>query len=101
MQALVYIKRYDEGNAFARVMLAGLGQMHIDATVTLKDMETKEQLAKYDVNKTFAWGGIYGGVTRITDLEDGFGKAVAASMSGKKESRADSGGVQEGPDQPK
>src|SRR6266852_4328343 len=35
LHASVTIKRYDEGNAFARFMLAGLGQMHIDADVVL------------------------------------------------------------------
>jgi hypothetical protein len=65
-------------------MLAGLGQMHIDADVVLTEPSTKEQLAKYDVTKTFAWGGMYGGFTGIKDVEDGFAKAVASAIAGKK-----------------
>jgi hypothetical protein len=86
LHAVVNITRYDEGNAFARAMLAGLGQMHIDATVTLSDYQTNEEFAKYEVTKTFAWGGVYGAVTGIKDIQDGFAKAVAASIGGKKES---------------
>lgn len=85
LEAGVVIKRYDEGNAFARVMLAGLGQIHIDANVDLRDWETKNKLATYDVNKTFAWGGMYGGFTDIKSVEDGFAKAVAAAIQGKQE----------------
>ena len=89
MRAVVNVTRYDEGNAFARMMLAGLGQIHIDAKILLTDYDTKESLATYEVNKTFAWGGMYGGVTRIQDLHEGFAKGCAAAIVGKKE---DSGG---------
>jgi hypothetical protein len=85
LNAVVMIKRYEEGNAFARAMLAGLGQMHIDADVTLTNWETKESIAQYEVSKTFAWGGAYGAFTDIKDVEDGFAKAVAASILGRKE----------------
>lgn len=43
-------------------LLSGLGQMHIDADVTLSDLATQEILAKYEVTKTFGWGGLYGGL---------------------------------------
>lgn len=85
LHALVKMTKYDEGNAFARFMLAGLGQMHIDAIVALSDLRTDEELGKYEVAKTFAWGGIYGGSTGIRNIEDGFAKAVAASLCAKKE----------------
>lgn len=85
LYASVMIKRYDEGSAFARFMLAGLGQMHIDADVILTDGATKEKIAQYEVTKTFAWGGIYGGATTIKGIEEGFAKAVAASILGKEE----------------
>jgi len=85
LQASIVITKYDEGNAFARAMLAGLGQMHIDAEITLNDSEKKEEIAKYEVNKTFAWGGLYGGFTSMKDVEDGFAKAVAASILGKSD----------------
>ena len=47
LQATVAVKNYDEGNAFARFMLAGLGQIHIDADVTLSDSLSKAKLAQY------------------------------------------------------
>ena len=78
------IRKYEEGNAFARAMLAGLGKMHIDADVMLTDPVSNEQMAVYDVTKGFAWGGIYGAATGIRDIEDGFAKAVAAAIGGKK-----------------
>jgi len=88
LQVSVIIKRYYEGNAFARSMLAGLGLMNIGADVILSDPVdpvTKEKIASYEVNKIFAWGGLYGATTRITDIEDGFAQAVAAAIPGKKE----------------
>lgn len=84
LEVSVIIKKYEEGNAFARAMLAGLGQMHIDADVLLYDHATKEKLTQYDVNKTFAWGGAYGAFTSIKDVEIGFSKAVADSILRKK-----------------
>jgi hypothetical protein len=35
----VEVTNYDEGNAFLRFMLAGLGQIHIDGQVTLIDQD--------------------------------------------------------------
>jgi hypothetical protein len=77
--------RYDEGNAFARFMLAGLGQIHIDADVALAGGDGSVLLGRYTVTKTFAWGGIYGGVTSIKDVEAGFADAVADVVLGKTE----------------
>jgi hypothetical protein len=48
-------------------MLAGLGQIHIDTDVILSDVGREEPFAVYAVTKTFAWGGLYGASTRITD----------------------------------
>lgn len=79
--AKVTITRYDEGNATARLMLAGLGQMHIDADIALSDFTTGELLFRSEVKKTFAWGGLYGGSAQITDIEEGFSRAVAASLA--------------------
>ena len=69
---------YDKGNAVARAMLAGLGQMHIHAIVTLVDATSDTSVATFNVTKDFAWGGIYGAATSIEDLENGFAKSVAA-----------------------
>ena len=81
--ASVEIKRYDEGNAFARFIFYGLGQIHIDADIMLSDLATKEKLAQYEVTKTFAWHGFYGGLTDIKDVEVGFCKGVSDSITGK------------------
>jgi hypothetical protein len=80
LQVIVNIVRYDKGSAFGRFMLAGLGAMHIDADIILNDLDTKQYLAKYECKKTFAWGGLYGGSTKIEDIEEGFSKAVAAAI---------------------
>jgi hypothetical protein len=74
------ITRYDEGNAFARAMLAGLGQMHIDGEFLLNFMLDEHALAEFTVKKTFAWGGVYGGSTRIEDIEPAFAEAVANAI---------------------
>ena len=54
--ASVKIKDYDKGNAFARLMLAGLGQIYIGSEVVLKDGATMETLCAFEVDKRFAWG---------------------------------------------
>ena len=69
--------QYDKGNAFARAMLAGLGQIRIDADVMFVDEATGRILGQYQVSKDFAFGGIYGASTRIEDVEQGFAKSVA------------------------
>jgi hypothetical protein len=68
---------YDEGSRFARFMLIGLGQIHIDADVILVDATSGATLGQYRVSKQFAFGGIYGGATSIEDVEKGFAKSVA------------------------
>jgi hypothetical protein len=73
---LVFI-RYDKGDAFARAMLAGLGQIHIDANVLLIDASNDRTVATFAVSKTFAWGGLYGATTRVEDVETGFARSVA------------------------
>lgn len=84
LKAGVNITKYDEGNTYARAMLFGLAQMHIDAAVVLSDYTTGEKISAAMVNKTFDWGGYYRGNTLIKDLENGFAKAVATSIGGKK-----------------
>jgi hypothetical protein len=79
----ITISRYDEGNAFARFMLAGLGQIYIDGDVVLLDGQTKQVVAEYKVPKDFAFGGLYGGSTTIRDVEKGFARSVAAAIKPK------------------
>lgn len=83
LQVSIAFTRYDKGNTFARAMLAGLGQIHIDADVTLADPVAQSVIGKYEVKKTFAWGGLYGGMTGIEDVENGFAEAVAKVLLGE------------------
>lgn len=76
----VRVTRYDKGNAFGRFMLIGLGQIHIDATVSMFALPGRDNIAEFQIDKTFAWGGIYGGVTSIEDVEEGFAEGVAEAV---------------------
>ena len=80
----IIFTQYDDGNAFARFMLAGLGQIHIDGDVIFSDASSGQQLGAYKISKDFSFGGIYGGVTRIEDVEKGFAKSVAAILDDEK-----------------
>lgn len=83
LKVTIAFTRYDEGNAFARFMLAGLGQIHINAEVMLEDGFRGAPLGRYEVTKTFAWGGIYGASTGIRDVEEGFADAVVNVVLGR------------------
>lgn len=67
----VLLTQYEKGNAFARFMLAGLGQIHIDSHVAVLALPDRTKVGEFDIDKTFAWGGIYGGTTSIEDVEEG------------------------------
>jgi len=81
----LHLTRYDKGNAFARAMLAGLGQMHIEGVVSLFQMPEHTPVGEFTLKKTFAWGGIYGAATSIEDIEGTFADGVAAAVTGQKE----------------
>ncbi|GAA0566347.1 DUF4410 domain-containing protein [Rhizomicrobium electricum] len=68
--------QYDAGSAFARAMLIGLGQIHVDADIQILD-PSGATTGKYQVSKDFALGGVAGASTSIQDVEDGFAKSVA------------------------
>jgi hypothetical protein len=77
----VLVTRYDKGNAFARFVFAGLGQIHIDGQVTLFALPQNERLTHFNIQKTFAWGGIYGGTTTIETVEEGFAEGIAEALT--------------------
>lgn len=81
----VHLTRYDKGSAFARAMLAGLGQIHIEGTVSVYRMPEHELVGEFQLSKTFAWGGIYGASTSMDDIENTFADGVAASVTGQEE----------------
>jgi Domain of unknown function (DUF4410) len=76
----VIVTRYEKGNAFARFMLAGLGQIHIDAHVTVFSLPARDKYAEFDIDKTFAWGGFVGASTKIENVEHGFADGIADAV---------------------
>ena len=71
---------YEEGNRFARFMLAGLGSMQIHADIEIKDATSGQQIYGGEAGKTFAWGGVYGAVTGMDDLEKGLAKEIITGL---------------------
>jgi hypothetical protein len=84
IEVLIYVTRYDKGNAFARAMLAGLGQIHLDGKISVYQLPDRTLLEEFDMQKTFAWGGIYGAATSIEQIEDTFADGVAATVTGQE-----------------
>jgi ABC-type uncharacterized transport system auxiliary subunit len=82
------ITRYEKGSAVARLISAGLGQIHIDSNVRLFRTDGHELLSEFIINKTFAWGGGYGAATRIEDIEPAFAEGIAAAITGQADSSA-------------
>ena len=76
----VSISRYEKGDAFARAMLAGLGQIHIDGVVSVYQLPGKNKVAEFTLNKTFAWGGLYGASVTMDTIEDTYAEAVAKAV---------------------
>ncbi|QEM67581.1 hypothetical protein FO488_05055 [Geobacter sp. FeAm09] len=74
------ITRYEPGSEFARFMLAGLGQIHIDGSFVLSLPPDEASAAEFFLTKTFAWGGMYGALTKITDIEPVFAEGVADAI---------------------
>jgi len=79
----IHFTRFDRGNAFARAMLIGLGQIRIEANVTLEDASGKV-FGSYAIAKDFALGGIAGATTSVEDVEVGFAKSVAEVVKTKR-----------------
>jgi hypothetical protein len=79
----ILFTKYDRGSAFARFLIAGAGQIVIEAEVSFLDDAGGQQIGKYKVSKDFSFGGIYGGSTSVEDVEGGFAKSVAALLQSK------------------
>lgn len=77
----VLITRYDKGDAFARAMMPGLGAIHIDGRVAIFALPARYKVADFDIDKTFAWGGLYGAATSMEDVEKGFAEGVAEAVT--------------------
>ena len=72
---------YDEGNRFARFMLAGLGGIKIHSDVVVKDAASGDSLSQAECGKTFRWGGIYGASTGIEEIEKWYAEEVAKTFA--------------------
>ncbi len=81
----VTLTRYEKGNAFARSMLAGLGQIHLDGNVRLYELPEHKKVGDFLIKKTFAWGGLYGATVSMEDIETTFADGVAAALTGQEE----------------
>jgi len=81
----VVLSQYERGNAFARFMLAGLGQIHIEGNVTVYELPARTKVSAFEIEKTFAWGGYYGGSTRIDDVEPAFAEGIATAVTNPKD----------------
>jgi hypothetical protein len=71
----VTFTNYDEGNAVARLLMIGAGQIHIDGDIEIIDASGRT-IGVYKIAKQFAIGGMIGGTTRIEDVEKGFESSV-------------------------
>lgn len=77
---VVKLTRFKQGSAAARMIMIGLGQIHIDGEVTLTDGDGKVA-GQYKITKTLAAGGLVGGMTSTSDVENGFAKSVVAVIN--------------------
>jgi hypothetical protein len=64
-------------------MLAGLGQIHLEGTISVYQMPDHVLLEDFDLQKTFAWGGIYGASTSMEQIAHTFADGVAATVTGQ------------------
>lgn len=78
----VLLTKYDKGNAFARAMLIGLGQMHISGNVKLVSEIDKKTLGEFTSSKNLIMGGLAGAVATIDKIEREFANEVAATVTG-------------------
>jgi hypothetical protein len=88
---VVTINKYEKGSAFARAMLAGLGQMHIDAAVAVYQMPGRKLVGEFKMDKTFSWGGVYGASANIETVEEDFAKSLAETACAPKPGAAKRG----------
>jgi hypothetical protein len=77
------LSRYEKGSKFARAMLAGLGQIHIDGRVSVYQNPGHALVGEFGVAKTFAWGGMYGASTSMEDIEVTFADGIADAVTGQ------------------
>lgn len=77
----VTLTEYEKGSAFARAMLAGLGQIRIAGIVRMYGLPDRQKIGEFTLSKTFAWGGAYGASTSIEDIENTFADGIAVALT--------------------
>ena len=65
----VDLTQYKPGSLGARATLIGTGSAHLNLRATLVDAASGQELAAFDENRTFAWGGFIGASRGITLME--------------------------------
>lgn len=78
----IVFTKYESGSAAARLAFIGLGQIHMEATITVVDA-TGKRCGEYKVGKGLVLGGIAGGLASTADVAEGFAKSVAAIFTPK------------------
>jgi hypothetical protein len=77
----VTITKYDKGNAFARFMLIGLGQMYLYGTVEIKQGEPPVVIRAGEFKKNYCVGGMMGGMASMQkDVLPKVGQAIADAI---------------------
>ena len=81
----VSITKYDKGNAFARFMLIGLGQMYLYGTVEVKQGEPPVVIRQGEFQKNYCVGGIAGGMANMQrDVLPKVGNAIADAIKSQQ-----------------
>jgi hypothetical protein len=84
-QINIAINKYDPGNAFARSMLIGLGQMHLYGKIEILEGNPATVVCSGDIKKDYCVGGIAGGcATMQKDVITPVGKDIANAIGKKK-----------------
>ena len=77
----VTITKYDEGSAFARFILIGLGQMKLFGTIEITQGEPTVVIREGEFKKVYAVGGILGATaTMRKDVTSKIGGAIAKAI---------------------
>lgn len=77
----VVITKYDEGNAFARFMLIGLGQMYFHAEIEVTAGRPPATIRSGSMEKQYCVGGLIGGsATMHDDILEKVGQAIADAI---------------------
>ncbi|PCJ22148.1 MAG: hypothetical protein COB04_01470 [Gammaproteobacteria bacterium] len=78
----VVITKYNKGNAFARFMLIGLGQMHLHGTVELISGNPPKVIQSGTFEKKYVVGGLVGlTATMRNDVTSKLGQAIVESLN--------------------